>query len=118
MRDQLLKVADVLEKAAALIDAHEAEKQAAVKRTRAETIKVVSEKWAAATGDELPQNIREKLAAGDDSVLAVVQEMTEKTAGTVESLGRSSERPAESKPVTKEERKQAAYSSFGRFITS
>jgi len=115
----LLKIADVLEKAAAVLDGNEAEKTAADKSTREATAKSLTEKYAAATGEELPQEIAVKLAAGDQEVLKTVQTIVEKTAGVVESLGRSSERSDNTaRPVTKPERAKAAWDRFGTFVNS
>jgi hypothetical protein len=115
----LLHIADVLEKAAALIETYEGEKTAAVKVERDARVKGLTERYAAATGDELPSDVAEKLAAGDDSVFKTVQAMVEKTAGTVESLGRSGEtRDLDAAPVTRVERAKAAYERFGSFITN
>jgi len=115
----LLKIANVLERAAALIDLHEAEKTASIQTERKGVVDALSKKYAAATGEELPQDIAEKLASGDESVLKTVQSIVEKTAGAVESMGRSSERSdGASQPMTKQERAKAAYDRFGQFVNS
>jgi hypothetical protein len=115
----LLKIAEVLEKAAAVIDVHEAEKTAAVKQERQGVVTSLSQKYAAATGEELPQDIAEKLAAGDQAVLKTVQNMVEKTAGAIESLGRSSDRAdGTPRPMTKQDRAKAAWDRMGQFLNS
>ncbi len=118
MSDFMLKVADVIDKAAALLDVQESEKQTVVKTARDRTVKALAEKFAAATGDELPTEMLEKLAASDEDVLTTVSRLVEKTGGPVESLGGSSEKTAGAQPQTKAERTQAAYDRFGSFINS
>lgn len=116
----LLNVADVLEKAASYIDENEAAKAAAAAEIRSTTLKDLSEKFAATTGETLPEEIREKLSTSDESVLSTVHKMLEKTAaaGAVESLGQSSEKHASGRPLTKKEAAEAAWASFGNFINS
>ncbi len=123
LRDRkfLYEVADSLEKTAAVIDAHEAEKQAAVRKERADAIDILGRKFAEATGAELPVDVREKLAASDKSILETVETMVEKTAGgRVERLGGPGEKQASDRGValSKKERAQAAWDTFGTFITS
>lgn len=115
----LLKVADVLEESAKVLDAAEAEKTAAVKTARETAAKAVAAKYAEATGEELPEDVLSKLASSDDGVLSAVQKLVEKTgSSSVESMGRSSEQPATNRPVSKKEAAQAAWDNFGNFITS
>jgi hypothetical protein len=115
----LLKIASALDKVADLYDAQTAEKTASEKQTRAAKVKDLSEKYASATGEELPVDVAEKLAAGDESVLKTVEKIVEKTSGAVESLGRSSERPDTSvKPTTKSDRAKAAWDRMGQFLNT
>lgn len=116
--DFLHKVADVLEKTAAFIDGQEADKQAAVKIERANSIKALAQKFAEATGDELPEDVLQKLASSDEDVLSTVSRLVEKTGSAVESMGSSSDKTAGAQPTTKRERAQAAYENFGTFINS
>lgn len=115
----LLKIAAVLEAAAVVLDANEAEKTAAVTEQRNTVAKDLASKYAQATGEELPGEVASKLAAGDPAVLSAVQSVVEKTAGAVESLGRSSTRPdTKPQPVTREDRRKAAWDRFGGYLTS
>lgn len=116
----LLKVADVLEEAAKVVDSQEAEKTAAVKKARESALKIVAEKYAEATGEELPEEILNKLASSDDDIVSTVQKMVEKTASnnSVESLGRSSEQPSTRQPSNKKEAAEAAWERFGSYINS
>jgi hypothetical protein len=116
----LLKVADVLDEAAKVIDSHEAEKTAAVKMARDVALKSVADKYTEATGEEIPREVFDKLSSSGEDVLSTVKQLLDKTAGStgVESLGRSSEKSAQSKPENKKEAAAAAWDRFGNFINS
>lgn len=114
----LLKVATVLEQAATVIDTHESEKAAAVKLAREVAFKSMADKFMEATGEELPAEVAEKLASSDEDVITTVKQLLDKTAGsvgTVESLGRSSEKSASKQPTNKREAAQAAWDRFGEY---
>jgi hypothetical protein len=115
--DFLLKVADVIDQTAAFIDGQESAKQLAVRAARESAAKAFAVKFAEATGDELPEDVLQKLAASDEDVLTTVSKLVEKT-GAVESLGSSSDKTASAVPMTKKERAEAAYERFGSFINS
>jgi hypothetical protein len=113
----LLKVADVLEKSAALYDQQETEKTASVEKARQVAVKDLSEKYAAATGEELPDDVLNKLAGSDEGVLNTVQRLMEKKASEgPERLGGSGEVPTNKAPQSRAEKKQAAFDNFGRYI--
>lgn len=116
----LLKVAAVLEETAKVIDSHEAEKTAAVKSAREAALKSVADKYAEATGEEIPAEVFDKLSSSGEDVLATVKQLLEKTAGStgVESLGRSSEKSAQKQPTNKKEAADAAWERFGNYINS
>lgn len=115
----LLKVAEVLETAAATLDAQEAEKTAAVKKARENAASAVAAKFAEATGEDLPEEVFSKLASSDENVLSTVQKLLDKKAeDSVESMGHSSDKSASHVPMTKKERRQAAWDNFGNFINS
>jgi hypothetical protein len=113
----LLKVADVLEQLGAQIDANEAEKVAAVRKAREETAKSLSTKISELTGEELPADVVEKLAAADEKVISTVTRLVEKSAH-VESMGGASDELVDRQPTTKKEALDAAYNRFGTFINS
>lgn len=115
--DFLLKVADVIDQTAAFIDGQESAKQLAVKTARDSAVKAFAVKFAEATGDDLPEDVLQKLAASDEDVLTTVSRLVEKT-GAVESLGSSSDKTGSAVPQTKKERVAAAYDNFGNFINS
>jgi hypothetical protein len=116
----LLKVANVLEEAAKVIDSHEAEKNAAVKIAREAALKNISDRYTEATGEEIPPEVFDKISSSGEDVLSTVKHLLEKTAGStgVESLGRSGEKSAQKQPTTKKEAAAAAYDRFGEFIIS
>jgi len=117
----LLKVAAVLEETAKIIDGHEVEKAAAVKTARDAAMKSVADKYAEATGEEIPEEVFAKLSSSGEDVLSTVKQLLEKTAGStggVESLGRSSEKSASRQPTSKKEAAEAAYERFGNYINS
>jgi hypothetical protein len=116
--DFLLKVAGVLDEAAKVIDGHEIEKAAAVKVAREAALKSLSDRYAEATGEDIPSEVFDKLSASGEDVLSTVKHLLEKTAGRTESLGRSSEKSAHKQPETKKEAAAAAWDRFGNFINS
>lgn len=114
--DLFLKVATVLEEAAKVIDAAESEKLAAVKQAREGTLKLFAEQYADLTGEELPENVFDKLAASDDEVISTVQRMVEKAAAnSVSSLGHSGEADGHdsNRRLSKAERLKEAHDRFG-----
>ena len=119
--DFLMKTAAVLEAAAAALDEQEANVRAAVKTARESTLRALNEQYSQLTGEDLPSDVATKLASSDESVLGAVKSVFTKTAGTVESLGRSSESretTADRRPTTKKEAADAAWHRFGGFINS
>jgi len=114
----LLKTAAVLEAAAEVLDAQEAKTREAVKVARDSAFKSLMTQYAQRTGEELPEEVASKLAASDEATLAVVTQVLTKTAGAVESLGRSSEQTEERRPTTKKEAADSAWKRFGNFINS
>ncbi len=118
--DFLLKVATVLEAAAAEIEGHELEKAAAVKAARESALKSLSDKYTEATGEEIPSEVFNKLSSSGEDVLSTVKQLLDKTAGHtgVESLGRSSEKSASKQPANKKEAAAAAWDRFGSYINS
>ena len=83
----LEKVANVLDAAADHLDAIEAEKVSSATAERQERIDTLAAKYADATGEEMPDGIRAKLANSDKDVVELVNSMVEKQAGEIEALG-------------------------------
>ena len=76
----LNQVANVLEKLAAYVDANEAqantERQKKASARQAE-IEALAVRYSAATGDEMPDAVRQKLANSDESVVALIGNIIE-----------------------------------------
>jgi hypothetical protein len=114
MSDFLIKVAEVIEEVANVVDVREAEKRAA----QEDMLRELSVKFVETTGEELPGDVLEKLAS-DKNVLSTVQRMIEKAAGRVESLGHvSDEDDAAPSAPNKYAARDNAWSRFGNFINS
>lgn len=116
--DFLLKTAAALDHLAVFVDGQEAEKQAAIKTARDRSVADLATKFREATGDDLPEDVLNKLAASGEDVLSTVSKLVEKTGSPVEALGSSSEKTGNAQPVTKKERADAAWNNFGNFINS
>lgn len=116
--DFLRKTAAVLDAVAEQLDAQEATTRAAVKTAHEQAVKSLAEEYSRATGEDLPEDVATKLAASDPSVLGAVKQVFTKTAGSVDSLGHSSKSTVDSRPTTKKEAADAAWSRFGSFINS
>jgi hypothetical protein len=67
------RLAIVLEKTADYLDAQDAEKTAAAQTERRQLVTDFSEKYATATGEELPEEVIEKLASSDVNLLSAFQ---------------------------------------------
>jgi hypothetical protein len=114
----LTKVAAVLEAAADHLDALEREKVSSARAVRTAQIDVVAAKYAEATGEEIPDNVRKKLAESPQDVIAFLQGMAEKQAGAVESLGGPSSRNDDPAPKTVKEAAAAADDRFLNWVMS
>lgn len=114
----LQKVATVLEAAAAHIDAAEAAKIAAVEAEKQTIINTLASKYAEATGEEMPDNVRNKLANADGDVVDLVKSMIEKQASNVDSLGAPSTKKDGNVVLTKKEAAVAAEERFGNWLIS
>jgi hypothetical protein len=114
----LEKVAKVLDAAADHLDAIEAEKMSSARAERQERIDALAAKYADATGEEMPDSIRQKLAASDTDVVELVNSMIEKQAGAVEALGGPSSLNDDSTPTTVKEAADQAEDRFLSWINS
>jgi predicted extracellular nuclease len=114
----LVKVANVLDAAAEHLDAIESEKISSANAARQATIDTLAAKYAEATGEEMPDTIRKKLASSDKDVVELVRAMVTKQAGAVETLGSSSSRGDDSAPMTVKEAAEQADEHFRDWIIS
>jgi len=81
------QVADVLEKVATLLDTQEATKQAALKSEKKAYVEKLATKYVETTGEELPENIQEKLASSDEEVVEFLRSTIEKNSEALQPLG-------------------------------
>jgi anion-transporting ArsA/GET3 family ATPase len=114
----LEKVATVLDAAADHFDAIEAEKASSARAERMLQVDEVASKYAEATGEEMPEDVRQKLADTPKDVVAFLRAMTEKQAGAVESLGGPSSRNDDPAPKTIKEAAAAADQRFLNWVMS
>lgn len=110
----MLKIAQVLEAAAEHIDSIEAAKIAAVAEEKKSIINSLASKFAEATGEEMPEIVRNKLATSDKDVVDLVKSMIEKQASNVDSLGKPSDHDVNDRTPTSI--KEAASIADDRFV--
>lgn len=91
-----LAVADVLEKVANYIEAHESEKRAEVQAVRSKLVSSIREKVSATTGEDLPEDVAGKLAQADPVVLSTLEKLA--LSSDPETLGSPSSRPSNTNP--------------------
>lgn len=115
----LRKVANVLDAAAAYVDAVEREKDAAVQSARMSRVDKVASAHASAHGEEIPEDIRQKLAGTDPAVLSYVEGVLAKQASVVDSLGSPSSIPGDDdQPTSVKEAADAAGQRFFNWLVS
>lgn len=115
MSMNLRKVAAVLDAAAQYVDCVEREKLAAVASERQGRVDKVASAHAAALGEEIPDEIRQKLAAADPALLNYVEGVLAKNAGVVDALGApASPADGDDQPTTT---KEAADQADKRFLS-
>lgn len=115
----LLKVADVIDAAATYIDEQETEKVSSATAEKRLKIDELASKYAAATGEEVSETLRGKLAAADGDIVALFRSLTEKNAGVVDTLGSSADRDDGEPVVTNvKEASAAADERFLHWVTS
>jgi hypothetical protein len=119
------QLATVLEKTADYLDAQEHEKTAAARDERHKVITAFAEKYAAATGEELSENVIKKLAASDVDLMGAFDKLASRVDGNTEpeDMGEPGDLPdAEPVYMTKkaevEAKAQAAEDRFLSFIMS
>ena len=117
MLHNLSKIATVLEAAADHLDAIEHEKQSSVMAERQSRVDDLANKYAETTGDEMPAEIRAKLATSDKAVVELLDQMVQKHASRIAPLGGPSSDNDDSAPLTKKEAADAASDRFINWIT-
>ena len=108
-------IADVLESVAAYVDEIEYEKRASENSEREKRISKIAERYESATGEEVPENIKSKLASLDrdtlDHLLKVAQNNSDEAVTSLGGPGGTIDRPA---PATI---KEAAAQAEDRFLS-
>ena len=110
-------VADVLEKTAVLLDAIDSEKQAAIRTEREQLLSVMCSKYSEATGEEVSDAMKEKLANANTDVISLIEKLAESSPGN-EELGSPSDRKDPAAPQTIKEASVAADDQFLDWVLS
>ena len=113
----LRKIAKVFDKMADYVEATEREKRAAELSARHVQTDKVATAHVAAHGEEIPSDIRRKLANADPDVLSFIEGMLTKQSAMVEPLGHPAIADAD-EPVNTKRASADAYDTFGRWILS
>lgn len=114
----LRKVANVFDAMAGYVDAVEREKQASVDSARRVRVDKVASAHATAHGEEIPDDIRQKLASTDPAVLTYVEGVLAKQAGVVDSLGFPASNSDDDQPTSIKEAASAADQRFLNWLVS
>ncbi len=117
MDNALTLAAEVLEKAAAYIEAVEADKRAAAEIERDVAATAIKTKVAEATGQELSDEQAQKLAAAGPDVLKVIEKLAESVQAP-ESLGGPGETADSDVPHTTKEAAAQADDRFASWLAS
>jgi hypothetical protein len=131
MSSELMRrTAAVLEKTADYLDAEDQRQRDVVRTERRQVAQTLSEKYAAATGEELPPGSVEKLAASDKDLLTIFEKIAARTTGTAngapDDMGTPSDRsdrndrgtpaPATGKYHDGQEKRAAVEDADARFV--
>lgn len=111
---QLEKIADVLEKAAAYIDAVEGEKEDIIKADREKLASLLKDKYEAATGSPIDEAAVEKLASADVDLLEAFDRLA--SAHSSSEMGGPADRTDSSRPMSVKEASEGAEDRFLNFI--
>jgi hypothetical protein len=114
----LRKVANVFDAMAEYVDAVEREKRASDDSARKTRVDKVASAHVSAHGEEMPDDVRQKLANTDPDVLAYIDGVLAKQAGVVDSLGSPATPADEDQPSTVKEAGDAADKRFLSWLVS
>jgi hypothetical protein len=115
---ELSKVASVLEAAADHLEAIETEKLSSQRAEAQTRVDQLAQKYAEATGEEMPESIRRKLGESDAEVFGLLQQVVDKHASHVEALGGPSAQDDEHVPKTVKEAAEDAERRFLEWVTT
>jgi len=110
------KIASVLEAAANYLDEVEGEKQAAINAERDKLITAIGEKYAAATGEDIPDSVLLKLSSTDNELLGTLEKLAESKES--DSLGEVADINDYSAPMTVKEAAEIADDRFLNWLSS
>lgn len=114
----LHKVADVLDAVADYVEANECEKQAHINAAKESLIVSIGEKYAAAVGEPISDDLLKKIATADISLLEVVEKVAETKRDTNQlAMGEPSDkRDFSAEPENKKEAVEMADERFLQWI--
>ncbi len=118
MRVDRIKLATALDRLADHLESVEAEKVAGARAEREAVIDKLATQYAEASGEEMPESTRQKLATSDKDIVSLLQSMTEKQAGKIEEMGGPSSRRDNAVPMTVKEAADAAFERFGAWLAN
>jgi len=111
-----LAVANVLEKLAVYVETIQAEKDAGLREQRNKIVEAVRQKLSSVTGEDIPEDVLNKLGETDPKVLSMFDKLaSEKEDGE---LGKPSQRKTASAPLDKNEAAEAAGEQLVNFCVS
>lgn len=111
---QLEKIADVLEKAAAYIDAVEGEKEDIVRKDREKLASLLKDKYETATGTPIDEAAVVKLASADVDLLEAFDRLA--SAHSSSEMGGPADRRDTSRPMSVKEASEVAEERFTNFL--
>jgi len=117
MTNKLELVAEVLEKTAVYLDAVEHEKSKEISQNREKLSELLRDKYENITGDIIDDDVLDKIANADVSVLAAFERLTSKTAAD-DDLGSPADRTDSSAPKTVKEAAEVAGENFENWVMS
>lgn len=118
MNVDLEKVANVLDALANYIDSIEREKLAGVTAEREKLITTIGEKYAAITGEDISDDMLQKLASSDVTLLQMLEKISETKKEDISLGSPSDQHDRNSISETKKEAVEAADDQFMNWILS
>lgn len=114
----LTKIAAVLDAMADYVDANERAKTSAVETARSARINKIASAHVNVYGEEMPDDVRQKLAKSDDAALDYIEDSLVKQSGAVESLGSGISQTETTIPTTTKQAAADAGEAFVNWIIS
>jgi hypothetical protein len=116
----MLKLATVLEETALVLEKQETAQLSAEKTAHETVVNQLKASYLESTGEELPEDVLQKLASADEPTLSAMRTVVAKTAEAgVARLGSSGEKTAgRAEPRNAREAAQQAYDNFGQYLST